>query len=99
MQLFGGDPGNVTIFGQSGGGMKVTALLQTPAADGLYHKGIIMSGVQGGALFDCVGSGRQMGELMMELGVKTAKELEEAPYQDLVRAFKDMRYQLRPQKD
>lgn len=96
---FGGDPGNVTIFGQSGGGMKVTALLQTPAADGLYHKGIIMSGVQGGALFDCVGSGRQMGELMMEsLGVKTAKELEEAPYQDLVRAFKDMRYQLRPQK-
>ena len=54
---FGGDPGNVTIFGQSGGGMKVTALLQTPAADGLYHKGIIMSGVQGGALFDCVGSG------------------------------------------
>lgn len=31
---FGGDPDNVTIFGQSGGGMKVTALLQTPAADG-----------------------------------------------------------------
>ena len=89
----------MTIFGQSGGGMKVTALLQTPAADGLYHRGIVMSGVQGGALFDCVGSGRQMGELMMKsLGVKTVKELEDAPYQDLVRAFKDMRYQLRPQK-
>ena len=38
-----------------------------------------MSGVQGGALFDCVGSGRQMGELMMKsLGVKTVKELEDA---------------------
>ena len=99
IEAFGGDPGNVTIFGQSGGGMKVTALLQTPAADGLYHRGIVMSGVQGGALFDCVGSGRQMGELMMKsLGVKTVKELEDAPYQDLVRAFKDMRYQLRPQK-
>ena len=99
IEAFGGDPGNVTIFGQSGGGMKVTALLQTPAADGLYHREIVMSGVQGGALFDCVGSGRQMGELMMKsLGVKTVKELEDAPYQDLVRAFKDMRYQLRPQK-
>lgn len=42
---FGGDPGNVTLFGQSGGGCKITTLLQTPAADGLYHKGIIMSGV------------------------------------------------------
>ena len=46
--------------------MKVTVLLQTPTADGLYHKGFIMSGVQGGACFDCVGSGRKMGEMMME---------------------------------
>ena len=42
---FGGDPSNVTIFGQSGGGMKVQDLLQTPSADGLFHKGIIQSGV------------------------------------------------------
>ncbi|MBR3195643.1 MAG: carboxylesterase/lipase family protein [Clostridia bacterium] len=44
IENFGGDPGNVTIFGQSGGGGKVAYLLQTPAADGLYHKGIIQSG-------------------------------------------------------
>ena len=44
---FGGDPENVTLFGQSGGGAKVTTLLQTPAADGLFHKGIVMSGVLG----------------------------------------------------
>ena len=35
---FGGDPDNVTLFGQSGGGAKITTLLQTPAADCLYHK-------------------------------------------------------------
>ncbi|MBR0087675.1 MAG: carboxylesterase/lipase family protein [Lachnospiraceae bacterium] len=42
---FGGDPDNVTIYGQSGGGGKVTTLMNTPAADGLYHKAIIQSGV------------------------------------------------------
>ncbi|MCA0304405.1 MAG: carboxylesterase/lipase family protein [Proteobacteria bacterium] len=41
---FGGDPGNVTIFGQSGGGGKVSALLTMPAARGLFHKGIVQSG-------------------------------------------------------
>lgn len=42
---FGGDPDNVTIFGQSGGGAKVTVLGQIPEADGLFHKAIVMSGV------------------------------------------------------
>lgn len=42
---FGGDPDNVTIFGQSGGGMKVTVLGQIPEAEGLFHKMIVMSGV------------------------------------------------------
>ena len=42
---FGGDPENVTIFGQSGGGGKVNTLGQTPAADGLFHRAIVMSGV------------------------------------------------------
>ncbi|MBY0319263.1 MAG: carboxylesterase/lipase family protein [Reyranella sp.] len=41
---FGGDPGNVTIFGQSGGGGKVSALLTMPRAKGLFHKAIIQSG-------------------------------------------------------
>jgi para-nitrobenzyl esterase len=41
---FGGDAGNVTIFGQSGGGGKVSALLAMPAAKGLFHKAIIESG-------------------------------------------------------
>jgi para-nitrobenzyl esterase len=41
---FGGDPGNVTIFGESGGGSKVSCLMAMPAARGLFHKAIIQSG-------------------------------------------------------
>lgn len=41
---FGGDPGNVTIFGESGGGGKVGTLMSMPAAKGLFHKAIIQSG-------------------------------------------------------
>ena len=41
---FGGDPGNVTIFGQSGGGGKVTTLMGMPAAKGLFHKAVAISG-------------------------------------------------------
>jgi para-nitrobenzyl esterase len=41
---FGGDPDNVTIFGQSGGGGKVSALLAMPAAKGLFERAIVMSG-------------------------------------------------------
>jgi para-nitrobenzyl esterase len=41
---FGGDPDNVTIFGESAGAMCVAALLASPAADGLHHKAILQSG-------------------------------------------------------
>jgi para-nitrobenzyl esterase len=41
---FGGDPNNVTIFGQSGGGGKVSTLLAMPAAKGLFHRAIVESG-------------------------------------------------------
>jgi para-nitrobenzyl esterase len=41
---FGGDPANVTVFGESAGGMDILALLATPAANGLYHKAIVESG-------------------------------------------------------
>lgn len=41
---FGGDPGNVTIIGQSGGGSKVTTLTAMPSAKGLFHKAVVLSG-------------------------------------------------------
>jgi para-nitrobenzyl esterase len=43
---FGGDPKNVTLFGQSGGGAKIATLMAMPAAKGLFHKAITMSGQQ-----------------------------------------------------
>jgi para-nitrobenzyl esterase len=41
---FGGDPNNVTIIGQSGGGAKVTTLMNMPVAKGLFHKAVCLSG-------------------------------------------------------
>ena len=41
---FGGDPGNVTIMGQSGGGAKVCNLTAMPSAKGLFHKAVVLSG-------------------------------------------------------
>ena len=46
IEKFGGDPNNVTIFGQSGGGSKVSTLLGMPAAKGLFHRAIAQSGSQ-----------------------------------------------------
>jgi para-nitrobenzyl esterase len=43
---FGGDPGRVMLFGQSGGGAKIATLMATPAAAGLFHRAATMSGQQ-----------------------------------------------------
>lgn len=89
---FGGDPQNVTLFGQSGGGAKITTLLQMPAADGLFHKGIVMSGVFDPVLSDATGSGKEMAlALMKETGVSGVKELEEIPFPLLARAYLKLR--------
>jgi para-nitrobenzyl esterase len=44
IQAFGGDPDNVTLFGQSSGGWKINTLMVMPAARGLFHKAIVQSG-------------------------------------------------------
>lgn len=44
IDAFGGDPDNVTIFGESGGGRKVLSLMSSPKAAGLFHKAISQSG-------------------------------------------------------
>lgn len=86
--LFGGDPDNVTVFGQSGGGAKITTLLQSPAADGLYAKGINMSGVVGTLLSDSTGSGKDLAHaLMKELGIGSVKEMETISYEKLAKAY------------
>jgi para-nitrobenzyl esterase len=53
---FGGDPGNVTIYGESGGGAKISTLMAMPAAQGLYHKAIVESGSMLRAMTDVQGT-------------------------------------------
>ncbi|WP_311268092.1 carboxylesterase/lipase family protein [Sphingobium sp. WCS2017Hpa-17] len=43
---FGGDPANILVFGQSGGGAKIATMMAMPAAKGLFHRAITMSGQQ-----------------------------------------------------
>ncbi len=65
---FGGDPGNVTIFGESGGGRKVAMLMAMPPAGGLFHKAIIQSGsgLDAPSKADAVALSR---ELLNKLGI------------------------------
>src|SRR5208282_4351961 len=65
---FGGDAGNVTIFGESGGGAKVSVLLAMPAAHGLFHKAIMQSGpaVQMASREDATATARRV---LAELGL------------------------------
>jgi para-nitrobenzyl esterase len=84
---FGGDTGNVTIFGESGGGAKVSVLMAMPAAHGLFHKAIIQSGpaVQMASRDDAGNTARQ---LLEELNLSPGKvsELRQVPAQELAEA-------------
>lgn len=87
---FGGDPENVTIFGQSGGGMKVSGLMQMPEADGLFQKGIIMSGVAGDIMPEATGDSKPLIQAMLaELGLteEEVEKLETVPYYELAQAY------------
>ena len=82
---FGGDPANVTIFGHSGGGGKVSALMQVPAAEGLFHKAIIMSGIipDHNMLVDTDVSSREIvSEIMKELGLIDEEAVADDPAVD-----------------
>jgi para-nitrobenzyl esterase len=79
---FGGDPGNVTIFGQSGGGGKVGALLGMPPAKGLFHRAIAMSGVLiEGVAKDAATETAQ--KFMAAVGAKTVDEMQQMPMEKL----------------
>lgn len=84
---FGGDPGNVTIFGQSGGGGKVATLMYTPSAKGLFHKAIMESGVAG--KFTSKEETQKIGlAILDELGLKKNEvdKLKKITYADLLAA-------------
>ena len=88
---FGGDPANVTIFGQSGGGGKVTTLLATPAASGLFHKAIIESGSlrNMGITLMTQNTSRRIAQLTLQnLGLDATQldKLRTLPYSQLIAA-------------
>ncbi|HTO72241.1 MAG TPA: carboxylesterase/lipase family protein, partial [Gemmatimonadales bacterium] len=84
---FGGDPGNVTIFGQSGGGCKVTTLMTMPAAKGLFHKAVVQSGSLSLALKPDV-SAQLADEVVAALGLgrDQVDKIHEVPVSQLIDA-------------
>jgi para-nitrobenzyl esterase len=66
---FGGDPGNVTIFGESGGASKIAAMLSMRAAHGLFHKAILQSSAGGMRLASPEEAARQSARLAKALDV------------------------------
>jgi para-nitrobenzyl esterase len=87
IERFGGDPANVTIFGQSGGGGKVSTLLGMPDAKGLFHRAIAQSGsLIRGISRDQATKGVR--DLMAKANVKTADELAGLPTAALVAAMR-----------
>ena len=82
---FGGDPGNVTIMGQSGGGAKVCILLNMPQAEGLIHKAVPLSGNTIHALDQEYSRG--LGAYVLkEAGLKPSEidKLQEIPWKDYI---------------
>ncbi len=82
---FGGDPGNVTIFGQSGGGAKVSTLLAMPGARGLFQKAIIQSGA-GLRAVTPEDAERTLHRVLADLDVADADALRSMPAERLVAA-------------
>ncbi|MBR4133675.1 MAG: carboxylesterase/lipase family protein [Bacteroidales bacterium] len=88
ISAFGGDPSNVTIFGQSGGGGKVSTLMAMPSAKGLFHKAIVQSGSITN-LMDPKYS-RRIGAATVEaLGINPSHidDIASVPYSDLLNAY------------
>ncbi len=87
ISAFGGDPSNVTIFGQSGGGGKVSTLLATPSAQGLFHKAIVQSGSQLRVMEQKYS--RMIGSATVRaLGISPSSidDIKTVPYKDLLEA-------------
>lgn len=82
---FGGDPKNVTIMGQSGGGGKVSTLMAMPPAKGLFHRAIVESGadLRGVSPADATKSAQS---LMAKVGAKSVDDLQKMPMDQLVKA-------------
>ena len=97
IENFGGDSGNVTIFGQSGGGGKVIMLMAMPSAKGLFHRAAVQSGpIMRGLPFDY--TARIAAGVLQELGLTKASvdELQHVPVDRLAGAAAEAMRKLAP---
>jgi len=87
---FGGDPGNITIFGQSGGGAKVNTLMAMPSAKGIFQKAINESGAFRGEMLDKATTQSITSEVLKALNLQPeqADSLQKIPFAQLSAAGK-----------
>jgi para-nitrobenzyl esterase len=87
---FGGDPNNVLIFGQSGGGAKVNTLMAMPSAKGLFHKAVNESGSFRTAMLEKTETQAIAAEVLKELNIAADKvdEIQKVPFEKLSAAGK-----------
>jgi para-nitrobenzyl esterase len=84
---FGGDANNVTIFGQSGGGGKVSSLMAMPAAHGLFHRAIIQSGADvKGIAREAAGHNAERYLARLNLTPQQLDKLQDIPLEQLIKA-------------
>lgn len=91
VEAFGGDPGNVMIFGESGGGAKVSTLLSLPQAAGLFHRAAIQSGpgLRGASAAEATAFAEK---LIAHLGITRAElhRLQHVPHEQLTTAIREV---------
>ncbi|MFL6204291.1 MAG: carboxylesterase/lipase family protein [Acidimicrobiales bacterium] len=84
IRAFGGDPGNVTIFGESAGGAAVSLLCVMPVARGLFHKAIVQSGAP--LALDVAAAAALAEDLAGAVGASDVPALRDVPLADLLDA-------------
>jgi para-nitrobenzyl esterase len=95
---FGGDPNNITIFGQSGGAAKVMALMGFPAARGLFHK-VIVESCSGGMRITSEDEAAQQAAALakhLDMTELSGSALQQVPTEKLVQALKGIEDPFRP---
>jgi para-nitrobenzyl esterase len=90
IEAFGGDPGNVTVFGESGGAFKVATLLAMPKARGLFHRAICQAGVWAEGFLSVLSRAEATDlskKFLEHLGIGTQLEkLEDLPVERIIEA-------------